>query len=201
MTIKAVLWDWTGHFRRRGADGASRTNEVMNEVTDATAPIVVPLQELLAGGNHVVSVMPVGVVQRTGRTPAEPRALADRLYRAGGVALKVAAVRPVPPPWRDRLHQLVAAQIPTTASWSSRQPPRQELSAQQIERVTALTDELADVIEARLGPISSAFEMSSHSGDYRAAARDIAYSYDLSWDDLLLVSDGWGALLHIGLTD
>lgn len=172
-----------------------------NEIADAVADILEPLHELLAGCNHVASLMVVGVLPRTGRTPAEPRPLADRLYRSGGVALKVAAARPLGQAWRDRLHQLVDARIPTTASWSAQQPPRRELSAAQIERVTTLTDEFADVIESRLGPVTSAFEMSSHGADYRAAARDIAYTYDLDWDDLLLVTGAWAALLHIGLSD
>jgi hypothetical protein len=172
-----------------------------NEVIEATAEIVEPLQELLAGCNHVVSVMLVGVLERTRRTPAEPRALANKLYRAGGVRLKVAAVRPITQSWRDRLHHLVAVRIPTTASWSSEEPARQELSASEIERVTTLTGELAHAIEAHLGPVSSAFEMSSHSGAYRAHSQGIAYSYDMLWDDLLLVTDAWAALLHIGLSD
>jgi hypothetical protein len=110
-------------------------------------------------------------------------------------------MQPIAQSWRDRLHQLVAARIPTTASWSSQQPVRQELSARQIEQVTTLTDQLAEVIESHLGPVSSAFEMSSHGGDYRTAARDIVYSYDMVWNDLLLVTDAWAVLLHIGLSD
>ncbi len=142
----------------------------------------------------------VGVIERTADVPQSPTALADALYRAGGIALQVAAPHPVELPWRDRLHRLVGALIPTTASWSAR-APRPELSAEDIEQVAALTDRLTDAVENRLGPVSCAFHMSSRGGDYRDAAPGLSYSYDIVWDDLLLVAGHWAVLLHVGLSD
>ena len=166
-----------------------------NEIIDRVAE---ELGDLLAGVNHVVSIDLVAVTDRTGETP---EALAALLYRAGGIALHVAAARRVDEPWRERLHALVAGLIPTTESWSVQQPARIELSADEIIRVTTLTNDLADAIETRLGLISYAWQMSSHGGDYREVADDVLFSYDIVWHDLLLVGDARAGLLHTGLSD
>ncbi|SEG80744.1 hypothetical protein SAMN04489712_113144 [Thermomonospora echinospora] len=171
-----------------------------HQVADAVAEIAAPLEELLAGCDHVVSIYLCGVTE-AGEPSRAPVELAGALYTASGIPLCPAVAERVGRPWRDRLHQLVHAQIPTVRSWPPKDPPELELSADEIERVTALTDDLAEVLEAHLGPVRRAYELSSHGGSYREIPPDMCCSHDIVWNDLLLVTKAWATLLHIGLSD
>jgi hypothetical protein len=169
-------------------------------VVAAVSGVAGPLEELLAGCNHEVTIYVPGVLQ-IGDGQRDPVRVADAMYAEAGLPLRVAVAEPVERPWRDRLHQLVDAWIPTTSSWSTREPPEVELSADQIERVTGLTAEIADILESSLGEVRHAFQMSSHGGSYRAIPSDWRRTYDIVWHDLLLLTDARAAVLHIGLSD
>jgi hypothetical protein len=169
-------------------------------VVAAVSGVAQALAQLLAGTNHEVSVCLPGVLAIDDRD-RDPVLLANAAYAAAGMRLRVAEVEPVTEPWRDRLHRLVDAEIPTTGSWSSRKPPEVELSADEIERVTALTAEFADIVESSLGEVRQAFEMYSHGRSYRSIPMDLKFTYDMAWHDLLLLTDAWAAVLHVGLSD
>jgi hypothetical protein len=170
-------------------------------VVEAVARIAEPLEELLAGTNHVVSVYVTGVAELGGGS-TDPAAPADRIYAAAGLPMRVGTPKRLGRPWRRRLHDLVAARVPTTASWSAREPAVPELSVEQVGQVAALTDDIADVLEAGLGPIRAAYELSPHGDSYAVGpTEDMCCAYDILWDDLLLVAATRAAVLHIGLSD
>ncbi|MBA9004810.1 hypothetical protein [Thermomonospora cellulosilytica] len=172
---------------------------MQHPVVSALTAAARPLEELLTGDDHGVSIYVLGVAD-LGRTPRRPEALATALYKAAKLRLRPRSAPLVGHPWRRRLHELIRSYMPTRPGFG---PEESEitLTAEEIEQAISRTDALADTLEAHLGSIRQAHEFDSHGDAYGRTPDALSYAYDLAWNDLLLITDDWGALLHIGVSD
>ncbi|MEU5217263.1 hypothetical protein AB0G79_13830 [Streptomyces sp. NPDC020807] len=158
----------------------------------AVSVVAEPLEDLLADVNHVPSVELLPVVPVAGTASSAPgwlTGVAQAVYDAGaGAHLVRTAVRPYGSPgaWREVLRREVAEGfMQPTSRYASAEAP----SADLIRSAGELAEGIADLVEAHLGPVRIAADVDGpHAGD-------------LAWRNVLLVTDGWATILHLGIRD
>ncbi|MFB7513252.1 hypothetical protein [Streptomyces sp. NPDC056144] len=164
------------------------------DAPEAVSAAAEPLEELLADVNHVPSIAlfpVVPVVPVTGglRAPEWLTGLAQAVYDAGAGGHQVRTpVRPYTSPeaWRDVLRQEVSEGFlqPATRYARTDGPP-----ADLVRRAGELAEEIADLVEEHLGPVRTAADVDGpHAGD-------------IAWRNVLLVTDDWATILHLGVGD
>ncbi|MEV6972009.1 hypothetical protein [Kitasatospora sp. NPDC093806] len=149
------------------------------DAPDAVAAAAEPLEELLDSVIFVSSLELFSVVPVAGVAPGPDRLanLAQAVYDAGPTGHRVGwPVRPFEPrrTWREILHRQVTARL---------------TEPDQVRLAGELTEGIADLIEAHLGPVRSFCDVSDPRSGY------------IWWRNLLLVTDDWATILHFGVCD
>ncbi|MEU1286760.1 hypothetical protein [Kitasatospora sp. NPDC005856] len=163
------------------------------DAPDAVSGAAEPLEELLDDCNWGVSSIDLfRVVPVAGVTPGHDRMkdLAQAVCHPGASGHQVGpSVVPFESPgaWRDIFRRQVIDGFMHSAPRSSDPDVR---TPAEIRGAGELADSVADLIEAHLGPVRSAGDVSG------------PYLVDDIWcRNLLLVTDNWATILHLGFSD
>ncbi|MGW6689952.1 hypothetical protein [Streptomyces sp. NPDC054961] len=151
------------------------------------------LEELLDDCNHVTSIDLFHVVPVAGTTAGHDwmKRLAQAVYDVGPSGYQVAtSVAPFESPraWRDILRRQVTEGIMRP---SKRWPGAVLRTPAEIRQTGELADDIADLIEAHLGPVRSC-------GDVDGPRMGMGAIWSRN---LLLVTSGWATVLNLGLDD
>lgn len=161
------------------------------DTPDAVSAAAEPLEDLLDDCNHVSSIYLFHVVPVAGMTPGHDwmKGLAQAVYDAGASGHQVrTSVDPFESPqaWRDILRRQVTEGFMQPAQRHSDPNLRTPV---EIRKAGELADGIADLIEARLGPVRSSGDVGGpHAGD-------------IGGRNLLLVTSDWATILHFGICD
>ncbi|MFG3039351.1 hypothetical protein ACGFYZ_20900 [Streptomyces sp. NPDC048330] len=161
------------------------------DAPDAVSAAAEPLEELLDDCNHVSSIGLFHVVPVAGTPPGPDRMkdLAQAVFDEGISGVRLSApVDPFESPraWREILHRQVTKEFMQPVTRFADPHLRTPV---EIRRTGELATALADVIEAHLGPVRSCGEAGGPS------------TGDFWWRNLLLVTDDWATVLHLGISD
>jgi hypothetical protein len=168
------------------------------------------LAALLDGVNHAIgmSVLPVVPTAEPGSVVRDVIGLARAIYAASDDpddrVLSLAEITP-PERWRDLVVQAAQNELVPHACLPENGRPRRRfqwrsvplvwqpaISAERIAAAGRAAGVVADVIEAHLGVVLSAYEVDVDPGKR---------FYGLWWRDLLLVADTSATVLHMDFTD
>ncbi|MFJ9447393.1 hypothetical protein ACIRRH_36940 [Kitasatospora sp. NPDC101235] len=160
---------------------------------DAMSAAAETLEDLLQDCDHQPFIELLHVVPVAGTTLGHDRlqSLAQAVYDAGGwgSGYQVGTpIRPFPSPraWRDILRREVTEGFMQPAR---RWPAADLRTPDEIRRADEVADGIADLVEAHLGPVRSCGDVGGLHPGY------------IWWCNLLLVSDSWATVLHLGVSD